>query len=194
MFNLIVDNYKTQYFAQPALAAKHEDVKKKIVLLCLLNIAFEKPSYDRNILFTEIANKTRIPVDQVRQAWQLSPGLWTCGIPMKFTIVFYRIFLYRHLLISKLDYLICVCALFMSSWYRFNIPAQLYLLAPVTPPSPILPSSLQPWRPTGGVGVHARDVFRPHSREHRWGGRVLHGLIQSEWYCPSPILLHPVLL
>jgi 26S proteasome regulatory subunit N9 len=66
MFNLIVDNYKVQYFAQPALAAKHEDVKKKIVLLCLLNIAFEKPSYDRNITFTEIANKTRIPVDQVR--------------------------------------------------------------------------------------------------------------------------------
>lgn len=67
MFNMIVDNYKVQYFAQPALAAKHEDVKKKIVLLCLLNIAFEKPSYDRNITFTEIANKTRIPVDQVRE-------------------------------------------------------------------------------------------------------------------------------
>ena len=65
-FNLIVDNHKTQYFAQPALASKHEDVKKKIVLLCLLNIAFEKPSYDRRISFTEIANKTRIPVDQVR--------------------------------------------------------------------------------------------------------------------------------
>ena len=64
-FNLIVDNYKTQYFAQPALASKHEDVKKKIVLLCLLNIAFEKPSYDRRISFTEIANKTRIPIDQV---------------------------------------------------------------------------------------------------------------------------------
>jgi hypothetical protein len=67
MFNLIVDNYKVQYSAQPALAAKHEDVKKKIVLLCLLNIAFEKPSYDRNITFTEIANKTRIPVDQVKE-------------------------------------------------------------------------------------------------------------------------------
>ena len=65
-FNLIVDSYRTQYFAQPALASKHEDVKKKIVLLCLLNIAFEKPSYDRNIPFTEIANKTRIPVDQVK--------------------------------------------------------------------------------------------------------------------------------
>lgn len=64
-FNLIVDNYKTQYFAQPALASKHEDVKKKIVLLCLLNIAFEKPSYDRRISFLEIANKTRIPVNQV---------------------------------------------------------------------------------------------------------------------------------
>ena len=65
-FNLIVDNHKTQYFAQPALVSKHEDVKKKIVLLCLLNIAFEKPSYDRRISFIEIANKTRIPVDQVR--------------------------------------------------------------------------------------------------------------------------------
>ena len=65
-FNQIVGTYSTQYYAQPALAAKHEDVKKKVVLLCLLNIAFLKPSYDRNITFTEIAEKTRIPIDQVK--------------------------------------------------------------------------------------------------------------------------------
>mmetsp|Transcript_25632 Transcript_25632/g.24492 ORF Transcript_25632/g.24492 Transcript_25632/m.24492 type:complete len:381 (-) Transcript_25632:92-1234(-) len=64
-FNLIVDSYKTQYFAQPSLAAKHEEIKKKVVLLCLLNIAFERPSHDRTIPFAVIAAKTRIPIDQV---------------------------------------------------------------------------------------------------------------------------------
>lgn len=67
-FNQIVATYSSQYYAQPALAAKHEDVKKKVVLLCLLNIAFLKPSYNRNITFAEIAEKTRIPIDQVKSA------------------------------------------------------------------------------------------------------------------------------
>ena len=70
-FNQIVGTYSSQYYAQPALAAKHDDVKKKVVLLCLLNIAFLKPSYDRNITFTEIAEKTRIPIEQVRAVARL---------------------------------------------------------------------------------------------------------------------------
>jgi hypothetical protein len=35
------------------------------VLLCLLNIAFERPSHDRTISFAVIAAKTRIPIEQV---------------------------------------------------------------------------------------------------------------------------------
>lgn len=66
-FNFIIDTYKNQYFSQPSLAAKHEDIKKKVVLLCLLNIAFERPSHDRTISFVDIASKTRIPLDQVER-------------------------------------------------------------------------------------------------------------------------------
>jgi 26S proteasome regulatory subunit N9 len=64
-FNATVDAYRTQYFAQPSLAANHELVKKKVVLLSLLNIAFERPSHDRTISFADIASRTRIPLDQV---------------------------------------------------------------------------------------------------------------------------------
>jgi 26S proteasome regulatory subunit N9 len=64
-FNGTIDAYRTQYFAQPSLAAKHEEIKKKVVLLCLLNIAFERPSHDRKIAFADIASRTRISLDQV---------------------------------------------------------------------------------------------------------------------------------
>ena len=64
-FNLIVDSHREQYFAQPSLAGRHEEIKKKIVLLALLNIAFERPSHDRQIAFADIASRTGIPVDQV---------------------------------------------------------------------------------------------------------------------------------
>jgi len=35
------------------------------VLLALMNIAFERPSHDRQIHFSDIAARTRIPTDQV---------------------------------------------------------------------------------------------------------------------------------
>ena len=72
-FNNIVDTYSQQYFAQPFLAAKHEFVKKKIVLLCLMNIAFEKHSHDRTLSFASIAAKTKIPIDQVE--WVLMKAM-----------------------------------------------------------------------------------------------------------------------
>jgi 26S proteasome regulatory subunit N9 len=64
-FNLTVDTYKSQYFNQPALASQHETIKQKLVLLCLLNIVFERASHDRLIKFADIASRARIPVDQV---------------------------------------------------------------------------------------------------------------------------------
>jgi len=64
-FNSIVDANREQYFAQPSLAGRNEEVKKKIVLLALLNIAFERSSHDRIISFADIATRTRIPLDQV---------------------------------------------------------------------------------------------------------------------------------
>jgi 26S proteasome regulatory subunit N9 len=66
-FNATVDAHRTQYFAQPSLSSNHELVKKKVVLLSLLNIAFERPSHDRTVAFEDIASRTRIPVDQVSE-------------------------------------------------------------------------------------------------------------------------------
>jgi len=64
-FNSIVDANRAQYFAQPSLSSRHDNIKKKIVLLALMNIAFERPSHDRQILFADISARTRIPMDQV---------------------------------------------------------------------------------------------------------------------------------
>lgn len=66
-FNHVVEAHRAQYFAQPALASKHESVvAQKIVLLSLVNIAFEKPSHERVIPFVDIAERSRIPLQQVR--------------------------------------------------------------------------------------------------------------------------------
>eukprot|EP01035_Chromulina_nebulosa_P026254 gene26254-34344_t len=64
-FNLIVGANKESYSQQPALANRHEIVKQKVVLLCVLNIAFERSANDRLIPFEEIAATARIPIDQV---------------------------------------------------------------------------------------------------------------------------------
>jgi 26S proteasome regulatory subunit N9 len=65
-FNHAVEAHRAQYFAQPALASKHDSVvKQKIVLLCLVNIAFERHSHDRVINFSDIAQRAHIPFEQV---------------------------------------------------------------------------------------------------------------------------------
>ena len=64
-FNAVVDRNRTQYFALPALANKHEDVKKKVVLLALVNIAFSRSSNDREIKFADIADMTYVPIKEV---------------------------------------------------------------------------------------------------------------------------------
>jgi len=64
-YNLIVDNYRQQYYSQTALANRHDEVKQKVALLSLVNIAFERPSHDRNISFLDISTRTRLPLNQV---------------------------------------------------------------------------------------------------------------------------------
>lgn len=64
-FNMLVNNYREQYYKQQFLASRHEEIKKKMVLLSLLNIAFERPPHDRTISFNDIAVRTRIPIEQV---------------------------------------------------------------------------------------------------------------------------------
>lgn len=67
-FNQIVDSNREHYFSQPALSARHEHIKKKIVLLCLMNIVFERHSHDRTISFTDIASRTHIPTAEVNRS------------------------------------------------------------------------------------------------------------------------------
>lgn len=65
-FTQAVEANSKQYFATAVLASKHESVvKPKIVLLSILNIAFERPSHDRVISFADIASRSVIAVDQV---------------------------------------------------------------------------------------------------------------------------------
>jgi 26S proteasome regulatory subunit N9 len=64
-FNQLVDTHRAQYAAQPSLSGRHEMVKQKVVLLSLVNIAFERPSHDRQISFADIAAVTKIPLNQV---------------------------------------------------------------------------------------------------------------------------------
>lgn len=64
-FNTLVDAHSEQYYAQPALKLRHEFIKEKLALLCLMNFLFETPAQDRNISFTAVAERTRLPVDQV---------------------------------------------------------------------------------------------------------------------------------
>lgn len=64
-FQTILSTYKDAYFAQPVLASKHAMIEEKVILLSLLNIAFERPSHDRQISFSDIAEKTKVTLDKV---------------------------------------------------------------------------------------------------------------------------------
>eukprot|EP01038_Epipyxis_sp_PR26KG_P007090 gene7090-9675_t len=72
-FNGLLKVYSQQYSAIPALANSQEIVKQKIVLLCLINIIFERPSHDRQISFADISRKTQVPNDQVE--WVLMKAM-----------------------------------------------------------------------------------------------------------------------
>ena len=68
-FNAVVEAKKDAYFAQPALASRHDVVKQKLVMLALINLAFEIHPHERNIAFSVIAQGCSIPMDQVE--WML---------------------------------------------------------------------------------------------------------------------------
>jgi 26S proteasome regulatory subunit N9 len=64
-FNALVNRHSNQFYSQPILASKYEDVKKKIILLCLMNIIFERDSHDRTISFSDIASRTKLQYNEV---------------------------------------------------------------------------------------------------------------------------------
>lgn len=86
-FNKIIDAHKLEYNSQPVLLSKHETIKQKVALLSLVNLAFERPSHDRQISFADVAARTRIPVNQVGLSYCISKYLSTiCSL---FCVVFY---------------------------------------------------------------------------------------------------------
>jgi 26S proteasome regulatory subunit N9 len=72
-FDTVCDRNKEAYFAQTILKSKHDDVKKKVVLLAVMSIVFERGSNDRTIAFSDIAARAFIPHDQVE--WVLMRGM-----------------------------------------------------------------------------------------------------------------------
>ena len=72
-YNLTVDNNRDKYFSQPALSTRHESIKQKVVLISLMNLAFERSSNDRQISFFHISQRAKIPIDQVE--WVLMRAL-----------------------------------------------------------------------------------------------------------------------
>jgi 26S proteasome regulatory subunit N9 len=64
-FNEIVGQNSKEFSAQPALVTKQEYVKEKVALLALMVLVFQRPSHERNIKFVEIAEATRLPLEQV---------------------------------------------------------------------------------------------------------------------------------
>lgn len=76
-FNAIVSEHASAFDAQPALAAKRAYVKEKVALLALMVLVFERPAHARNIAFREIAEATRLPLEQVE--WLVMRAL-SCGL------------------------------------------------------------------------------------------------------------------
>jgi 26S proteasome regulatory subunit N9 len=64
-FNVIIDSNREKYSSYPTLVDGLGGLKKKVVLLALINIAFERSANDRQISFADIAARTHIDVDQV---------------------------------------------------------------------------------------------------------------------------------
>jgi 26S proteasome regulatory subunit N9 len=72
-FNEVVESNKNKYFSHLALSSNHEYIKRKAVLLSVLNLAFDRDPHDRTISFNEIASKSCIDCDQVE--WVLMKAL-----------------------------------------------------------------------------------------------------------------------
>jgi len=56
---------KPQWSTQPDLAANETALMQKIILLCLMEVAFNRKSTDRSFSFNHIAEHTRLSVDEV---------------------------------------------------------------------------------------------------------------------------------
>ena len=60
-----IDSNRDKYSSYPTLVDGLPGLKKKVVLLAVINIAFERSANDRQISFSDIAARTHIDTDQV---------------------------------------------------------------------------------------------------------------------------------
>lgn len=64
-YNFIVNQNSNKYFSQPVLTNFHGKIQQKVVLLCLMDMIFKRSSHDRTLSYHDIADKTKLPIDQV---------------------------------------------------------------------------------------------------------------------------------
>jgi len=65
VFNSIAAENRDAWEAQPALGMYEEQVKQKVTLLCLMNLAAELPATERTIPFAAITARTQLPTTEV---------------------------------------------------------------------------------------------------------------------------------
>ena len=72
-FNSIIGQNVRDFESQLALVRHREYMKEKVALLALMELIFHRPSHERKIAFGEIAQVTRLPLDQVE--WLVMRGM-----------------------------------------------------------------------------------------------------------------------
>jgi len=64
-FRSVTTKYDAQIRSQPALVSRADLVQEKITLIALVNMVFERPSAERTLYFTDIAERISVPLEQV---------------------------------------------------------------------------------------------------------------------------------
>lgn len=64
-FGQLVDEHGPAIQQQAAMMARMDFVKEKVALLAFMNLVFQRPAHERCIAFADIAECTRLPLDQV---------------------------------------------------------------------------------------------------------------------------------
>ncbi|XP_023029955.2 regulatory particle non-ATPase 9 [Leptinotarsa decemlineata] len=59
------ESMKSQWGAIADLAAQELFLRQKISLLCLMEMTFKRPSYNRQLTFAEIARETKLPINEI---------------------------------------------------------------------------------------------------------------------------------
>nr|XP_023029955.1 26S proteasome non-ATPase regulatory subunit 13 [Leptinotarsa decemlineata] len=59
------ESMKSQWGAIADLAAQELFLRQKISLLCLMEMTFKRPSYNRQLTFAEISRETKLPINEI---------------------------------------------------------------------------------------------------------------------------------